>query len=106
LRELVSNSLYHGNASRVEVVIDLHGTLFQLAVSDNGAGKAPLGWAHGLGLGGVRKRVKALGGTVVWKENQPNGIRCEVEVLDFIPLDEGALGGDGNGGRGGEAQAT
>jgi signal transduction histidine kinase len=102
LRELVSNCLYHGHASRVEVVIHLQGTLLQLAVSDNGSGKAPQGWAHGLGLGGVRKRVKALGGTVVWKENEPLGIRCEVEVLDFTPLDEGAPDVQ----QGGDAHAT
>jgi signal transduction histidine kinase len=92
LRELVSNCLYHGHATRVDVAFNLHGTLLQLTVSDNGAGRQPQAWAHGLGLGGVRKRVKALGGTVVWKENEPIGIRCEVEVTDFIPLDEGPPG--------------
>ncbi len=92
LRELVSNSLYHGHSSRVEVVFNLRGSLLQLSVSDNGRGRQPQMWAHGLGLGGVRKRVKALGGTVSWQENEPTGIRCDVEVSGFIPLDEGPSG--------------
>jgi signal transduction histidine kinase len=94
LRELVSNSLYHGHATRVEVAFSLQGTLLRLVISDNGSGRHPKEWAHGLGLGGVRKRVKALGGTVIWQENTPTGIRCEVEVTDFIPLDEGPLGAE------------
>jgi signal transduction histidine kinase len=36
-----------------------------------------------LGLGGVRKRVKLLGGEVRWRENSPRGIVCEVSVPQF-----------------------
>jgi signal transduction histidine kinase len=53
------------------------GTL-RLRVADDGIGRAPVDWSHGLGLGGVRKRVKQLGGTVHWREAQPQGIVCEV----------------------------
>jgi signal transduction histidine kinase len=89
LRELVSNALFHGHASRVDVVFSLQGTHLQLAVSDNGRGRGPQNWAHGLGLGGVRKRVKALGGSVVWRELTPTGISCQVDVTDFTPRDQG-----------------
>jgi signal transduction histidine kinase len=89
LRELVSNSLYHGHASCVDVNFNLQGSHLQLTVSDNGSGKTPEDWAHGLGLGGVRKRVKALGGKVQWRENTPCGICCEVEVSEFGPRDQG-----------------
>jgi hypothetical protein len=34
-------------------------------------------------MGGVRKRVKILGGEVVWKENTPQGIVCRVRVPQF-----------------------
>ena len=40
----------------------------RLTVSDNGGGRNPQAWSHGLGLGGVRKRVKQLGGEVQWRE--------------------------------------
>jgi signal transduction histidine kinase len=83
LRELVSNSLYHGHATRVEVAIDLAGSRLRLRVTDDGRGRAPQAWAHGLGLGGVRKRVKALAGRVAWSEATGDGISCLVEVPDF-----------------------
>ena len=83
LRELVSNALYHGHASQVEVNFHLEGPLLRLQVADDGEGRAPETWAHGLGLGGVRKRVKLLGGEVAWAENRPRGIVCTVRVPDF-----------------------
>jgi signal transduction histidine kinase len=89
LRELVSNSLFHGHASRVNVELSLQGPQLRLSVADNGSGKAPQDWAHGLGLGGVRKRVKALGGVVRWAENPPAGILCEVQVAEFAPREQG-----------------
>jgi signal transduction histidine kinase len=78
LRELVSNILVHARASRVEIDALYYGGRLTLTVSDNGCGRDPQGWAHGLGLGGVRKRVKQLGGSVEWRENPSAGVRCEV----------------------------
>lgn len=83
LRELVSNALYHAQATRVDVNMSLAGRVLTLAVADDGRGRAPESWSHGLGLGGVRKRVKLLGGEVRWRENGERGIVCEVRVPDF-----------------------
>ncbi len=83
LRELVSNALYHGNATRVDVSFVLDGPLLKLQVADDGEGRNPQAWSHGLGLGGVRKRVKILGGEVAWAENGERGIACTVRVADF-----------------------
>jgi signal transduction histidine kinase len=83
LRELVSNALYHAQASRIDVGFSLVGPALALTVADDGRGRAPQTWSHGLGLGGVRKRVKLLGGEVRWRENQPRGIVCEVRVPNF-----------------------
>ncbi len=83
LRELVSNALYHGHASRIDVAFKLEGPLLTLQVADDGNGRNPQAWAHGLGLGGVRKRVKVLGGEVAWSENAERGIVCAVRVPDF-----------------------
>lgn len=83
LRELVTNTLAHSGAARVEVRLRLANARLTLKVADNGRGRAPQEWAHGLGLGGVRKRVKQLGGTVAWRENGPSGIVCDVEVPGF-----------------------
>jgi signal transduction histidine kinase len=84
LRELISNALYHAQATQVDVAFSLVGTLLTLSVADDGNGRDPQAWAHGLGLGGVRKRVKLLGGEVRWRENLPRGIVCEVRVAEFL----------------------
>lgn len=83
LRELVTNALYHGHASRIDVNLALHQGELSLVVADDGQGRDPEAWAHGLGLGGVRKRVKLLGGRVAWRERSPGGIVCEVQVPRF-----------------------
>jgi len=83
LRELVSNTLQHAMASRVDVNFSLQRQRLSLTVADDGIGRAPDNWAHGLGLGGVRKRVKLLGGEVRWRDNDKAGIVCEVTVAEF-----------------------
>lgn len=89
LRELVSNAIAHARASRVVVSITLLDDQLSLSVSDNGDGSAPETWPHGLGLGGVRKRVKQLGGTVEWLANEPKGIVCRVHVPKLSKCTEG-----------------
>ena len=83
LRELVSNALYHGHAMHIDISFRLQGPLLVLQVADDGEGRAPEAWSQGLGLGGVRKRVKLLGGEVAWRENGASGIVCTVRVPDF-----------------------
>ena len=80
LRELVSNTIYHAQASRVSVTLEIGDGRLQLVVADDGRGGDPQAWNHGLGLGGVRKRVRALGGSVQWQAPAAGGIRCEVVV--------------------------
>jgi signal transduction histidine kinase len=80
LRELVTNAIAHAHASTVEVSAVLEAGAFTLSVTDNGRGKDPKSWSHGLGLGGVRKRVKQLGGEVQWHEHTPSGICCRVHI--------------------------
>lgn len=84
LRELVSNAIYHARASRVEIEAHVSAGSLRLRVIDDGIGKNPEAWAHGLGLGGIRKRVKQLGGTVRWLENPTQGITCEVHIPEML----------------------
>lgn len=79
LRELVSNAITHAQATRVAIELRLADDRLELAVRDDGHGRNPQAWAHGLGLGGVRKRVKQLGGEVEWREAEPCGIECSVQ---------------------------
>ena len=83
LRELVSNAISHAQATRVSIELRLENDQLDLMVSDNGIGRNPQAWSHGLGLGGVRKRVKQLGGEVEWVELAPQGIGCRVRIRDL-----------------------
>jgi signal transduction histidine kinase len=83
LRELISNVIAHAQAARVTVEFRMLGDGLELTVADDGIGRNPQAWAHGLGLGGVRKRVRQLGGDVEWSERQPSGIVCRVKVPEL-----------------------
>lgn len=80
LRELVSNVLAHAQATQVSILCDLDQGRFTLLIQDDGKGRNPEAWSHGLGLGGIRKRVKLMNGTVTWRELDPRGIECLVVV--------------------------
>ena len=80
LRELVSNIIAHAQAHQVRIECTLRDGHLQLRLSDDGHGRNPASWSHGLGLGGIRKRVKLMGGTVEWQERQPRGIVCTVDI--------------------------
>jgi len=83
LRELVTNAISHAQATHVDIEASYEGGAFTLTVVDNGIGRDPQSWSHGLGLGGVRKRVKQLGGDVEWREHAPQGIACRVRIPDL-----------------------
>ena len=80
LRELVSNAIAHSKAQHVSIECILEQGHFSIVMNDDGVGREPKRWSHGLGLGGIRKRVKMLGGSVHWQEREPRGVRCEVLI--------------------------
>jgi signal transduction histidine kinase len=83
LRELVSNAIAHSQAQQLEVDFRLENDRIELTITDNGIGRNPRAWSHGLGLGGVRKRVKQLGGDVEWREAETRGISCRVTIREL-----------------------
>ncbi len=83
LRELVSNVMSHAKAQTVTINIQLQNNRLHILLADDGTGTNPQAWSHGLGLGGVRKRVKQLGGSVQWQALDAGGICCEVLVENF-----------------------
>jgi len=89
LRELLSNAIAHAQATRVHVRFELDRAALVLSVTDDGSGHRPEDWSHGLGLGGIRKRVKQLGGEVRWREAQPQGITCVVRVPRWSQASDG-----------------
>jgi signal transduction histidine kinase len=83
LRELVSNAIAHAQAQQLEIDFRLERDRIDLTITDDGVGRSPRTWSHGLGLGGVRKRVKQLGGEVEWREVAPQGIGCRVTIREL-----------------------
>jgi signal transduction histidine kinase len=85
LRELVSNIIAHAKATHATIHAELSNGQLKLTVTDNGIGGTPRDWSTGLGLGGIRKRVRMLGGTIAWQQNTPEGVRCDVSVPLAVP---------------------
>ena len=83
LRELVSNVIAHSQAQHLDIDFRLENDRVELTITDNGIGRNPRSWSHGLGLGGVRKRVKQVGGEVEWREVSPHGISCRVVIRNL-----------------------
>ena len=66
LREALSNTMRHACAQTVTVRCMEHPSFYQLIVTDDGADATPassINVAEGMGLGSMRERVEALGGT-------------------------------------------
>lgn len=66
LREAISNTIRHAHAQNVTVRCMEHPSFYQLIVTDDGEGRIRAGGrgvAEGMGLGSMRERVEALGGT-------------------------------------------
>lgn len=80
LRELVNNIIAHARASQVQIHCVYERGRLTMHIADDGIGRNPAAWSHGLGLGGVRKRVKLLGGNVAWRERDERGIACDVRL--------------------------
>ena len=61
-QEIITNSMRHSNASKLQILIMKSPTRFSVSIEDNGTGKT--GLTPGKGLGGIRARVLQLGGHV------------------------------------------
>ena len=66
LREALSNAMRHAHAKTITVRCMEHPSFYQFIVTDDGADATPASSsnvAEGMGLGSMRERVEALGGT-------------------------------------------
>jgi signal transduction histidine kinase len=64
-QEALQNAIRHSGASEISMTLTVKPPSASLAVSDNGIGIAENdpGWDHGLGIIGMRERVRLVGGT-------------------------------------------
>lgn len=90
VQECLTNAAKHAAASEVRLTLDCHPVsdrgiaaagdahLLELAVSDNGRGFDPDMRRHGLGLPGIRERVRSLNGEIRLESSAGTGVRLNM----------------------------
>jgi signal transduction histidine kinase len=76
--EALTNATKHAHASIVNVELDAHDAIMQLAIRDDGIGGADP--RHGSGLVGLSDRIEALGGTLEVTSPTGKGTTLQIEV--------------------------
>lgn len=78
IQEAVNNSIRHGRAGEVAIVMRCDADICTLTVSDNGVdGDIPLAKPKGMGLLIMNQRAKFLGASLTITKNRPNGTTVE-----------------------------
>lgn len=65
LQESLTNSIRHGNASKIDVDLDYSGNSVSFSIKDNGSGSESI--KEGFGMKGIRERADAFNGKVEFK---------------------------------------
>lgn len=79
LNEILNNVAHHANAEKVVVRMTESAASFAIRVADNGIRFDADGIAQGgFGLGNIRQRIAACGGSVEWLRSESGG--CEVKI--------------------------
>jgi signal transduction histidine kinase len=81
VQEGLTNAFRHGMASQVRITLWVEEGMLLVTVSDNGKGSEEV--VDGLGLSGMRERVKGVGGSVDFHSG-PDGFR----VRSILPLEQ------------------
>jgi signal transduction histidine kinase len=76
--EALTNAAKHAHASLVNVELEAHNAVVQLAIRDDGIGGADPG--HGSGLVGLSDRIEALGGTLQVTSPTGNGTTLLIQI--------------------------
>jgi signal transduction histidine kinase len=79
-QEALTNSLKHGQATEVNVILKVAGRKLQLFIFDNGVGCVNISLAKGFGLPGMKQRIEELGGAVYFGSNGEMGFHVKVEI--------------------------
>ncbi len=82
VQELVGNAIHHGQASQVQVYLELGEDMVRVRVEDNGAGfdTDALREQKGMGLALLRERVEMLGGSLKVTSTPGQGTQVSFEV--------------------------
>jgi signal transduction histidine kinase len=80
VQEALHNVAKHSQARNLNIEVERRGNRLNLLVQDNGVGMANQGQtpSRGFGLGGMRERVAALGGTLRITSSSPRGTSIRI----------------------------
>ena len=81
IREAITNSIRHGNADKIDVILKFSNKSIGIYIIDNGVGCDKI--TEGYGLNGMREKIKAIGGNIEFSSLINNGF----SVRAFIPVE-------------------
>lgn len=77
-QEALTNSLRHGRAKHVDIILKYTESRIKLFIVDDGCGCKDI--QKGLGLSGMEKRVKSLNGSIVYSSDGEQGFYIRMEI--------------------------
>ena len=78
VQEALTNSIRHGNASRIQIQFWEFPLSLTMTVADNGIGSRNI--IKGIGLAGMEERLAAVGGTMEVYSPEDGGFRLKIEI--------------------------
>jgi len=78
VKEAVTNSLRHGNARLINIILKFEENRIRLFILDNGTGCKTV--QEGFGLAGMANRIKELGGSLVYGSGDEEGFNIHIEI--------------------------
>lgn len=86
-REAVTNSLRHGKATEITIIMKFSDNSVKLFIIDNGQGCMEI--KKGIGLTGMETRVNGIGGAISYDSNDGKGFNVKIEVpLEVVENDK------------------
>jgi len=80
LRELMINMAKYSNATTVKIAFKKMPDSLQIYYSDNGVGASKMAMNTKNGLRNTEKRIKAIGGTIIFETEKGEGFKAEIKI--------------------------
>lgn len=78
IQESITNSLRHGQATKIEITLEENNNRLQLYIVDNGTGCTTI--KRGYGMQGIRERVESLKGSAEFSSSYGQGFKTKVAI--------------------------
>jgi len=79
IKEAITNTIKHGHAKKMQIILREHPGFYQLLAVDNGIADSAATLEHGIGIDNITNRVQSLGGTI--KISNENGFSIFVSIM-------------------------